>query len=89
MLHFKILMAGKSNEKVTRSERGCIDYAYSVEMYNPNAVRITELWKDLKSLEDHLKSDHVLNFINAISKNPPKFESHFYEAKEIPNPGQI
>ena len=78
----------KNLQTETRKEEGCVDYAFSVEMFDPNAVRITELWEDLKSLENHLKTEHVLNFINAMSENPTETEAHFYESNEIPYPGQ-
>ena len=74
-------------EQETLKERGCIDYAFSVDLNNPNVLRITELWEDLKSLQDHLKTPHVDIFRNEMAKNPIEIEAHFYEANEISYPG--
>ncbi len=74
-------------EQETLKERGCIDYAFSVDLNNPDVLRITELWVDLKSLQDHLKTPHVDIFRNEMSKNPIEIEAHFYEANEISYPG--
>ena len=75
------------NENEKRKEKGLIYYAFSVELHNDNNIRITELWEDVQSLKDHLKTDHILNFLKEISETtPPKTEAHFFEATEIPYP---
>ena len=75
-------------EQETRKEKGCIDYAFSIDINNENVLRITELWEDLKSLQDHLKTSHVDAFRNEMAKNPIEIEAHFYEADEISYPGE-
>ena len=75
-------------EQETLKEKGCIDYAFSTDINNPNVLRITELWEDLKSLQDHLKTPHVDAFRNEMAKNPIEIEAHFYEANEISYPGE-
>ena len=74
-------------EQETRKEKGCIDYAFSIDINNENVLRITELWEDLKSLQDHLETSHVDAFRNEMAKNPIEIEAHFYEANEISYPG--
>ena len=76
----------KTLEIETRKEEGCIDYAFSIEIYEPNIVRITELWDNLESLKNHLKTEHVTKFIEAMSVNPTETEAHFYESNEIAYP---
>tara|TARA_B100001996_G_C18343963_1_gene471256 strand:+ start:184 stop:510 length:327 start_codon:yes stop_codon:yes gene_type:complete len=79
----------KAVEKVeiqTRQEKGCIDYAFSVELHNERNIRITELWEDLQSLKDHLKTDHIATFLSEIAGDPPQTDAHFFEANEIPYP---
>jgi quinol monooxygenase YgiN len=71
----------------TKKEKGCIDYAFSIDINNPNMLRISELWEDLKSLQDHLETKHVEDFRAAMAQNPIDVEAHFYEAKEISYPG--
>ena len=71
----------------TREENGCVDYAFSVELHNKANIRITELWEDLQSLKDHLKTDHVATFIGALASDPPETDAKFYEANQIDYPG--
>tara|TARA_B100001142_G_C14110547_1_gene568929 strand:- start:458 stop:760 length:303 start_codon:yes stop_codon:yes gene_type:complete len=75
-------------EQETLKEKGCIDYAFSTDINNSNVLRITELWEDLKSLKDHLKTPHVDTFRKEMAKNPIEIEAHFYEASEISYPGE-
>ena len=79
--------AVKELELKTRNENGCLDYAFSVELYNDKSIRITELWEDLQSLKDHLKTDHVTKFVSILSENPPETDAKFYEANQIDYPG--
>ena len=78
--------AVKQLEISTREESGCLDYAFSVELHDDKNIRITELWEDLQSLQDHLKTDQVAAFISSISDNPPETDAKFYEATEIEHP---
>ena len=74
-------------ERETLKEKGCLDYAFSADINNPNVMRITELWEDLQSLKDHLETEHVAIFREEMSKNPIDVEAHFYKSEEIPYPG--
>ena len=70
-------------EVETKKEKGCIDYAFSVDISNPSIVRISELWEDRGSLEAHLTTVHVDNFRNAMAQNPMDVEAHFYKVTEF------
>ena len=74
-------------EQDTRKEKGCIDYAFSIDINDENVLRITEIWEDLKSLQNHLKTKHVNDFRAEMEKNPLEIQAHFYEANEITYPG--
>ena len=68
--NFQIIKtAVKKLEIKTRQENGCIDYGFSVELHNKSVIRITELWEDLKSLKDHLKTKHIEIFLSEIPRN--------------------
>ena len=86
--NFQIIKtAVKKLEIKTRHENGCIDYGFSVELHNKSVIRITELWEDLKSLKDHLKTKHIEIFLSEIAVgDPPKTDAHFFEASSIPYP---
>ena len=79
--------AVKELEIKTREEDGCLEYAFSVELHNDSIIRITELWEDLQSLKDHLKTEHIEIFLSEIALgDPPKTDAHFFEATSIPYP---
>ena len=75
-------------EAASRAEAGCHDYAFSVELSNPNVIRITERWEDMAALEAHFATPHMTAFQAAMAAYPPKArEVHFYEAeRELPRP---
>lgn len=41
---------------VTREENGCLHFAFSVDLLNPNAVHLIELWRDESAFANHLKT---------------------------------
>mgnify|MGYP003316396517 FL=1 len=79
--------AVKELEIKTREEDGCLDYAFSVELHSDRIIRITELWENLQSLKDHLKTEHVAHFVGSLSDDPPETDAKFYEANQIDYPG--
>jgi quinol monooxygenase YgiN len=74
-------------EVASRAEPGCRDYTFSVELNDPDTLRITELWDDMASLAAHFATPHMAEFGKALQAHPPKnLDVHCYEAKEIPLP---
>jgi quinol monooxygenase YgiN len=43
----------------SRSEDGCIDYAYSVDVLDPGLVRVWEVWRDREVLQKHFQMPHL------------------------------
>ncbi len=41
----------------TRKKAGCIAYAFAADVSDPGIIRLSEAWRDLKSLEAHLADD--------------------------------
>lgn len=73
-------------ETKTRAEKGCLDYAFSIEVNDPEAVRITEKWESVEALQEHMKSAHMADFQQAAAAHPPRsLEVTFYEASELPS----
>lgn len=76
-------------EVQSRAETGCHDYTFSVELNDPTKIRITEQWASMADLEAHFREPHMVAFQQAMGAHPPKSVSaNFYEATEIPGPGQ-
>ena len=76
-------------ESKSRLEAGCHDYTFSVEISNPDIIRITEKWESMVALMDHFGQAHMAAFLEAMAAYPPKSVSAaFYEAKEIAMPAR-
>lgn len=43
----------------TRAEDGCILYAYSQDVVDPEIVRVSEKWRDRAALDAHFKTEHM------------------------------
>ena len=43
----------------SRAEQGCIEYAYSVDIIDPQLIRVTERWTDREALIAHLASSPI------------------------------
>jgi quinol monooxygenase YgiN len=71
-------------EAASREEPGCLDYTFSVELNNPNVLRITEKWQSLDDLKAHFATPHMAEFQSTMGGNPPaSLDVCFYEAEEI------
>ena len=75
-------------EKKSQAEAGCHDYTFSVELNNPDVIRITEKWETMEALAAHFQEPHMADFQAAMAANPPKaVNASFYEATEVGPPG--
>jgi quinol monooxygenase YgiN len=45
--------------EASRAEAGCLDYAYAVDLLDPQLVRVSERWASREALAAHLKSRHI------------------------------
>ena len=51
-----------------RGKDGCIAYSFSADFLDPDVVRVSELWRDLRALEEHLASEEFLSTLNELSQ---------------------
>ena len=73
--------------KASREEAGCIEYAYSRDLLDPNLLRIIERWKDKAALVSHFAEPHMAEFRQALAKVGPRdLEVRMYEAEPQPMP---
>jgi len=52
----------------TRTEAGCIAYAFWQNVEDPARFRVYEEWEDLASLEAHFVTSHMAKFREALGK---------------------
>ena len=75
-------------ETASRAEAGCHDYTFSVELNNPNVMRVTECWESMDDLVAHFGMPHMADFQAALAANPSQsVDAKFYEATQVQPPG--
>jgi quinol monooxygenase YgiN len=73
--------------RASREEAGCIEYAYSRDLLDPNLLRIIERWKDKDALVSHFAEPHMAVFRQALGKvGPQDLEVRMYDADPEPMP---
>ena len=73
--------------EASRTEEGCIEYAYSRDLLDPNVLRIIERWKDREALAYHFSTPHMAVFRNAlIALKPKELSVRMYAAEPAPLP---
>lgn len=71
----------------SRSEAGCVEYAYSRDLLDPNLLRIIERWKDKAALVSHFGEPHMATFRAALAQvGPQDLQVRMYEAEPEPLP---
>ena len=64
--------AVKSMEQATRTEAGCLTYAFSVDISDPGMIRVTERWESMDAIKAHMASPHMADFQVAMMTLQPK-----------------
>lgn len=73
--------------EASRAEDGCIEYAYSRDLLDPNVLRIIERWKDLDALVYHFSTPHMAEFRAAlVGLEPKELSVRMYQAEPEPLP---
>jgi quinol monooxygenase YgiN len=71
-------------ESMSRAEPGCDEYTFSVELNNPDILRVTERWETAEALAAHGASAHMAEFRKAMAAHPPKaMKVRYYKAEEF------
>ena len=78
----------RTMETESRKEPGCQTYAFSIDVNDPETLRITERWDSMDDLEAHFKTPHMAAFGAAMAQIKPKgMDVKVYEiAKEVALP---
>ena len=53
--------------RATKAESGCLDYAYAVDLAEPDLLRIIERWTDDAALTAHFATPHMAAFNQALA----------------------
>jgi quinol monooxygenase YgiN len=62
----------RTMETATREEPGCRTYVFSVDVTDPNMLRIFEVWESMDALREHFATPHMAAFGAAVAKIQPK-----------------
>jgi quinol monooxygenase YgiN len=72
-----------ANIAATRAEAGCAAYSYSVDVVDPNLLRIAEEWSSDEAIDAHMQSPHMaalfaaLGTANVLSTRVDAYEAHY------------
>ena len=61
-----ILAPAKPLLAATRNEAGCQSCVFSIDVEDPNVLRLTEVWQDEAALEAHAHAPHVAAFAGLL-----------------------
>jgi len=53
--------------RATRAEAGCASYAYSVDLLDPDLLRIAEEWASEAAVDEHMQTPHMAKLGAALS----------------------
>ena len=81
---FSIVLSAATTFTFTNPPASGTSYTFSVEVSDPNTLRITEKWETVDALQAHMATPHMAEFQGAIGAHPPKgMDVKFYSAEEI------
>jgi len=59
--------AARKMAEETRKETGCLEYAFSQDLADPDLVRVIERWEDEAALTAHFATPHMKEFNAAMA----------------------
>ncbi len=77
----RVRTAAAAQIAASRAEPGCIDYTYSIDVLDPQVMRVLERWKSWGDLEDHFKQPHMDAWRAALKEI--KFLERIIRANEV------
>ena len=51
----------------TKAEPGCLDYAYALDLAEPDLLRVIERWTDEAALTAHFETPHMAAFNQVLA----------------------
>ena len=77
----------QNHVQITSAEEGCEEFNFAIDINNPNIIRATEVWTNMKALENHFKTENWFYFNSIMEKYPAKnIIINTYEIKKISHP---
>lgn len=74
-------------QAASRAEDGCREYAFSVDLEDPDVLRITECWDSMEALRAHFATAHMAEFRTQMAAHPPRAtDVTFFEARAVNPP---
>lgn len=58
---------GRRMIEASRLEAGCVTYAYSFDLLQPNRMRVIEVWATAMALREHFATPHMATFRQALA----------------------
>jgi len=58
----RVRIIGEKMIVASRAEAGCLSYAYSFDLLQPNLMRVIEVWASEQALREHFATSHMATF---------------------------
>ena len=71
----RIRIIGEKMILASRREPGCVSYAYSFDMLQPNLMRVIEIWASDQALREHFAMPHMAEFRHGLAETRAKILS--------------
>lgn len=55
----------KRMAEASRLEKGCVEYGYAEDVFEPGLIHVKELWTDQTALDGHFVSAHIAEWRTA------------------------
>ena len=62
----RLIEAARAMIVETRTEPGCLCYAFAQDVIDPAIVRVSERWRDSGAMAAHMKSPHLARFMEIL-----------------------
>ncbi len=71
----------------TQKEAGCLHYAFSTDLTNPNRFQLSELWESDQALAAHFQSAHMAKFRGGLAAQ--RIERRVVKRHDASNPADL
>lgn len=52
----------------TRNEDGCLEYKFTVDLFDPNVLHLFEVWRDQAAVDAHMATPHLAEFLGKAAE---------------------
>jgi len=82
-IHDELVAILRTLNSTSPGETGCVSYAFTVDIDDPNTVRFFECWEDQATFDAHCATPHYTTFMEQCMPKVTAAEAARYEIIEM------